>query len=83
MLPSCWSGDNIQQLADAGRARWKDENESHNILKRRGYHVDHNFGHGDDNLADVLFTMNVLAFLIHTVQQYAARESAPRDCRCV
>jgi hypothetical protein len=63
------SADTIQQLADAGRARWKNENESHNILKRRGYHVDHNFGHGDDNLADVLFVMNVLAFLIHTVQQ--------------
>lgn len=60
---------NIQQLADAGRTRWKTENESHNILKRRGYHVDHNFGHGDDNLSAVLFTMNVLAFLIHTVQQ--------------
>ena len=60
---------NIQQLADAGRTRWKNENESHNILKRRGYHVDHNFGHGDDTLSAVLFTMNVLAFLIHTVQQ--------------
>jgi Transposase DDE domain len=57
------------QIADAGRARWKNENESHNILKKHGYHIDHNFGHGDHNLAAVLFTLNLMAFLIHTVQQ--------------
>ena len=67
--------DTAPQIADAGRARWKNENESHNILKKHGYHgyhgyhIDHNFGHGDHNLAAVLFTLNVLAFLTHTVQQ--------------
>jgi hypothetical protein len=61
--------DNLAQIADAGRARWKNENESHNVLKKHGYHIDHNFGHGDQHLAAVLFSLNVLAFLIHTVQQ--------------
>jgi hypothetical protein len=63
------SRDSVSQIAAAGRARWKNENESHNVLKKHGYHVDHNFGHGDQHLAAVLFSLNVLAFLIHTVQQ--------------
>ncbi len=32
-------------------ARWKIENESFNTLKTKGYHLEHNFGHGDANLA--------------------------------
>jgi len=69
--------DTVQPIAQAGRTRWKAENESHNVLKaprpvlgaERGYNVDHNFGHGTNNLAAVLFTLNVMAFVIHTVQQ--------------
>lgn len=59
----------LRALAQAGRARWKVENESHNILKEHGYHLEHNFGHGDHNLSAVLFSLNVLSFVAHTVQQ--------------
>ena len=32
-----------------------------------GYHLEHNFGHGKKNLAALLMTFNLLAFLFHTV----------------
>jgi len=37
------------------------------ILKTKGYHLEHNFGHGQQHLATVLLTLNLLAFLFHTV----------------
>ncbi len=51
----------------AGRCRWKTENENHNVLKTKGYHLEHNFGHGQEHLASCLLTLNLLAFLFHTV----------------
>jgi hypothetical protein len=58
---------NVAELAAAGRARWKIENETFNVLKTKGYNLEHNFGHGRDNLAAVLATLNLLAFACHTV----------------
>jgi hypothetical protein len=51
----------------AGRTRWKSENENNNVLKNYGYHLEHNFGHGEQYLAMVLVMLNLLAFLFHTV----------------
>lgn len=62
---------NVAIIAKIGRARWKIENENINILKNHGYHLEHNFGHGDQHLSTVLFTLNLLAFLIHTAQHLA------------
>src|ERR1700722_13172989 len=42
--------DNVAQLAACGRARWKIENEGFNVLKTKGYNLEHNFGHGKRNL---------------------------------
>jgi hypothetical protein len=50
-----------------GRARWKVENENNNVLKTKGYHLEHNFGHGSQHLAALLLSLNLLAFLFHTV----------------
>jgi hypothetical protein len=36
------------------RARWKIENETFNTLKNRGYHFEHNFGHGYHHLSTVM-----------------------------
>ena len=63
---------NVAELAACGRARWKIENETFNVLKTKGYHLEHNFGHGRDNLAAVLATLNLLAFACHTVCDLAA-----------
>ena len=58
---------NVAEIVRAGRARWKVENENNNTLKNRGYHLEHNFGHGKENLAATLATLNLLAFLFHTL----------------
>lgn len=61
------SADNVAGLVAAGRARWKIENESNNVLKTKGYHLEHNFGHGKKHLAALLMTMNLVAFGLHTL----------------
>lgn len=58
-------------VAACGRARWKSENENNNVLKNHGYHIDHNFGHGQQHLATTLLTLNLFAFLLHTIAQVA------------
>jgi hypothetical protein len=58
--------DNVAAIVAAGRARWKIENENNNTLKTKGYHLEHNFGHGKQHLSSLLAAMNILAFLYHT-----------------
>jgi hypothetical protein len=57
----------VVELAACGRARWKIENETFNVLKNNGYNLDHNFGHGKANLATILVALNLIAFALHTV----------------
>jgi len=57
----------VEAIARDGRARWKIENENNNILKTKGYHLEHNFGHGTQFLSSLLLSLNLLAFLFHTV----------------
>lgn len=58
---------NLAEVVQCGRAHWKIENENNNVLKTKGYHLEHNFGHGEQYLAMTLLTLNLLAFLLHTV----------------
>lgn len=55
----------VAELAACGRARWKIENETFNVLKTGGYHLEHNFGHGKDTLSSILVALNLLAFAMH------------------
>ena len=48
------SKDNVAEIVACGRARWKIENESFNVLKNHGYELEHNFGHGQGFLAMTL-----------------------------
>jgi hypothetical protein len=59
--------ENVAEIAACARARWKIENESFNVLKNHGYHMEHNFGHGKQYLAQLFVVMNLLAFAFHTV----------------
>lgn len=61
---------NVMEIVEAGRSRWKIENENNNTLKTKGYHFEHNFGHGKKNLSSVLATLILLAFLFHTVLEH-------------
>lgn len=40
-----------------------------NTLKNQGYHLEHNYGHGEQNLSVVLALLMMLAFLVDQVQQ--------------
>jgi len=60
------SAETVAELAACGRARWKIENETFNVLKTKGYNLEHNFGHGKKTLASLLVTLNLLAFAFHT-----------------
>jgi hypothetical protein len=62
---------NTPEIVACGRARWKSENENNNVLKNHGYHISHNFGHGQEHLSTTLLTLNLLAFLLHTIAQVA------------
>lgn len=59
--------DNAVTLAQAGRCRWKIENECFNSLKNQGYELTHNFGHGKDHLSLNMYLMTLLAFTFHQV----------------
>jgi len=67
----------VEALVRDGRTRWKVENENNNVLKTKGYHIEHNFGHGQQDLASLLLSLNLLALLLHTIldlvdEQYRA-----------
>jgi hypothetical protein len=65
------SAENVAQVAHAGRGRWKIENENNNVLKTKGYHLEHNFGHGKQYLSATMLSLNLLAFLFHTVLEWS------------
>lgn len=55
------------KIMRGGRARWLIENETFNTLKNLGYSLEHNFGHGEDNLSSNLACLMFLAFLIDQI----------------
>ena len=61
----------VAELAACGRARWKIENETFNVLKTGGYNLEHNFGHGKQTLASLLVVLNLLAFAFHSAARLA------------
>jgi len=62
--------NNVLDITSYGRTRWKIENENNNTLKTKGYHIEHNFGHGKQYLSQTLFSLNILSYLIHTIQEF-------------
>jgi hypothetical protein len=58
-----------ERWMQGGRSRWKIENETFNTLKNQGYHFEHNYGHGYQNLSVVLAMLMMLAFLVDQTQQ--------------
>jgi len=65
------TADKVLAVAQAGRGRWKIDNENNNVLKTQGYHLEHNFGHGTQSLAAFMLSLNLLAFLFHTVLEWS------------
>jgi hypothetical protein len=88
------TAENVAEIVRAGRTRWKVENENNNTLKTKGYHLSHNFGHGKQHLSTLLATLNLLAFLFHTlldlldsnyrtIREFLPRKSFFQDLRAL
>ena len=60
---------NVFTIMEGGRKRWSIENETFNTLKNMGYNWEHNYGHGEDNLATNFALLMMLAFMIDQIQE--------------
>jgi hypothetical protein len=60
------TASNIELMIKAGRCRWKIENECFNTLKNPGYHLEHNYAHGQKNLSYNMYLLT-LAFYFHQI----------------
>lgn len=71
----CWVTDftitkeNAHLIMQAGRARWKIENETFNTLKNQGYNLEHNYGLGEKYLSMTFFSLMMLSFLVDQLQE--------------
>lgn len=63
------SQKSLHQYQRAARCRWRIENETFNTLKNQGYHLEHNYGHGQENLTTVLALLMFLAFTVDQIQE--------------
>lgn len=61
--------ENAKTILNAARARWKIENECFNTLKNHGYQIEHNYGHGSNNLCYNFYNFILLAFTMHQIHQ--------------
>ncbi len=61
----------------------RERQQQYNTLKTKGYHFEHNFGHGKQHLANLFATLILLAFMAHTTldwidaSYYAVRDALP------
>ena len=67
------TAENVVTIVGIGRTRWKIENEHFNTHKNHGYELEHNFGHGRQNLSMVFYLLNLLAFVSHKVLELGDR----------
>jgi len=70
---------NVGELVRIGRCRWKIENETFNTLKNQGYHIEHNFGHGEKHLSINFLLLNLLAFFMHQI--FELTDPLYQECR--
>jgi hypothetical protein len=65
--------ENVAVIVRIGRSRWKIENEQFNIHKNHGYELEHNYGHGEQNLSMIFYLLNLLAFVTHLILELGDR----------
>ena len=71
--------ENVIEIVNAGRCRWKIENECFNTLKNQGYNISHNYGHGTENLSYNMYLLTLLAFSFHQV--FELTDGVYQECR--
>lgn len=70
---------NVELLVRGARSRWKIENECFNTLKNQGYHIEHNYGHGEKFLCYNFYLLTLLSFFFHQIFELTDR--LYQDCR--
>ncbi len=65
--------ENIEIMVAGARKRWKIENECFNTLKNQGYCIEHNYGHGKENLCFNMYLFTLLAFYFHQIFELTDR----------
>jgi hypothetical protein len=65
--------NNVVLCVNGAKTRWKIENECFNTLKNQGYHLAHNYGHGEQNLSFNFYCLTLLAFLFHQIFEHCDR----------
>ena len=73
------TADNIVLFTRGAKCRWKIENECFNTLKNQGYHLTHNYGHGEKHLAFNFYLLTLLAFTLHQIAELC--DIAFKACR--
>jgi hypothetical protein len=68
------SSQNISEMVQIARSRWKIENETFNTLKNQGYNFEHSFGHGKKFLSSIFALLMLLAFAVDQLAQSADKE---------
>jgi hypothetical protein len=63
------TAERIALFTKGAKSRWKIENECFNTLKNQGYHLTHNYGHGEKNLAFNFYQLTLLAFTFHQIAE--------------
>ena len=59
------NADNVWAIMRGDEHAWKIENEDlQHLEKPLGYHLEHNYGHGEQNLSVVLALLMMLVFLV-------------------
>ena len=59
----------IQEFVSIARSKWKIENETFNVLKKHGYNLEHNYGHGKIFLASLFAILMFCAFLVDQLSE--------------
>ena len=61
--------ENVVLCVEGAKSRWKVENECFNTLKNQGYHLTHNYGHGEKHLSLNFYQLTLLAFMLHQIAE--------------
>jgi len=73
------TANNVRLFVRGAKTRWKIENECFNTLKNQGYHLTHNYGHGEKHLAFNFYQLTLLAFILHQTAELC--DIACKACR--
>ncbi len=67
------NAETVEIMVKGARKRWKIENECFNTLKNQGYCIEHNYGHGKENLCFNMYIFTLLAFYFHQIFELTDR----------